>query len=143
MATGGVLEDVLVQVGDNVQAGDVLARLDGTDVQQALANAELQLLQSTMQTDATATETGISYSDIAVAQAQLNLEKVQSDLDALLNWEADEGDIALAEANLESAQAGYNAARGQEASASYNTQVSGINLEQVQRDLATAQENYD
>ena len=45
-ATGagtGVVRELLVQVGDKVQAGDELASLDDTDSQQALANAELQL----------------------------------------------------------------------------------------------------
>jgi multidrug efflux pump subunit AcrA (membrane-fusion protein) len=140
---GGVLSELLVQVGDDVLAGDVLARLDDTDAQQALANTELQLLQATMQMDGTATETGVSYNDISVEQARINLEKVQSDLDSLLNWEADADEIAIAESNLEAAQAGYNAARGQEASAGYSIDVGRINLEQAQRDLATAQENYD
>ena len=140
---GGVLSELLVQVGDDVLAGDVLARLDDTDAQQALANTELQLLQATMQTDGTATETGVSYNDISVEQARINLEKAQSDLDSLLDWEADADEIAMAEANLEAAQAGYNAARGQEASAGYSIDVGRINLEQAQRELATAQENYD
>ena len=80
-ASSGILEEVLVQVGDSVQEGDVLAHLDDADAQQAVANAELQLLQATMQTDAGATETGVSYSDIAVEQAQLNLDTAQTNLD--------------------------------------------------------------
>ncbi len=141
--SGGVLSELLVEVGSQVQAGDVLARLDDTTAQQALANAELQLLQATLQTDAGATQTGASYGDIAVEQARLNLDKAQSDLDDLLNWQPDEDEIAQAEANLAAAQANFNAARGQEASASYNIQVSEINLEQAQRELANAQENYE
>ena len=70
----GVLTEILVQVGDNVQAGDVLARLDDTAAQEALANAKLQLSQALMQTDASATEVGVSYDDISVEQAQINLD---------------------------------------------------------------------
>ncbi len=139
----GVLVEVLVQVGDRVNEGDVLARLDDSDARQALANAELSFKQATMQTDGSATETGVSYDDIAVQQAQLNLDNTQATLDVLLNWEADEDEIALAELNLQAAQASYAAAKGQEASASYSAQISLINLEQAQRDLAAAQENYD
>jgi multidrug efflux pump subunit AcrA (membrane-fusion protein) len=139
----GLLSELLVQVGSQVQAGDVLARLDDTSAQQSLANAELQLLQSTLQTDAEATQTGVSYGDIAVEQARINLDKAQSDLDDLLDWQPDEDDIALAEASLAAAQANFNAARGQEASAGYGIQVSAINLEQAQRELANAQENYE
>ena len=103
----------------------------------------MQVAQAAMQTDAAATETGISHDDIAVEQAQINLEVAQSELDDLLNWEPDEDEIALAEANLAAAQAGYNAARGQEASAGYGVETSRISLEQAQRELASAQENYD
>lgn len=141
--SSGVLDELLVRVGDQVQAGDVLARLDDTAAQQALANAELQLTQAAMQTDAMATEVGVSYDDISVQQAQLNLEMAQAELDDLLSWEPDEDEIVLAEANLVAAKANLNAAWGQETSAGYNVEVSQINLEQAQRDLVTAQENYD
>ena len=141
--TGGALAELMVGVGDEVLAGDALARLDSSNAQQALANAELQLVQAAMQTDASATETGVSYDEILVEQAQINYDMAASALDDLLNWEADDDEIALAEANLAAAEANLNAAAGQEASAGYNIQVSRINLEQAQRDLASAQENYD
>lgn len=139
----GILDELKVSVGDQVQAGDVLARLDDTDAQQALANAELQLTQAAMQTDATSTKIGVSYDDIAFEQAKIDLEVAQSNLDDLRNWEPDEDEIALAEANLTAAKANLNAAQGQETSAGYNVAVSQINLDQAQRDLVTAQENYD
>ena len=139
----GVLSELLVQVGDEVQAGDVLARLDGSDAQQALLNAQLQLAQAAMKSDATSTETGISFDDISIEQARLNLEMAQNVLDDLLNWEPDEDDIVLAEANIAAAEAGYDAARGQEASTYYGIEASRINLEQAQAALADAQANYD
>jgi len=139
----GVLKEVLVQVGDKVQAGDVLARLDDTAAQQALANAELQLRQATMQTDASATETGTSYSDIAVEQAQLNLDTAQANLDDLLNWEPDEDEVAQAQGAVEAAQAAYDAALGNEAASSSNITTNRINLDQAQRSLESAQENWD
>ncbi|MCO5199412.1 MAG: efflux RND transporter periplasmic adaptor subunit, partial [Anaerolineae bacterium] len=74
---------------------------------------------------------------------RLNLEDAQAALAELRNWEPDEDEIALAEAAVAAAQAGYNAALGQE-SASYNSiQVQAINLEQAQRDLEDAQAAYD
>ena len=139
----GVLTELLVQVGSKVQAGDVLALLDDSDAQQTLVNAQLQLAQTTMQTDASATQTGISYDDIAIAQARINLETVQGNLDDLLIWEPDPDEISQAEANLAAAQASYNAARGQEAASSSNIQVQSINLEGAQRDLAAAQDAYN
>ena len=41
--SGGVLYELMVDVGDRVEAGDVLARLDVTDAQRAVANAEIKL----------------------------------------------------------------------------------------------------
>jgi HlyD family secretion protein len=137
--SGGVLTEILVQVGQEVQEGDVLARLDDTDAQEALANAELQLAQALMQTDASATQTGISFDDINIEQARLALEDAQSTLDDLLDWQPDADEIAQAEASLEAAQASLNAARGQESSTYSNIQVKQIDLEQAQRALAEAE----
>jgi multidrug efflux pump subunit AcrA (membrane-fusion protein) len=141
--TNGVLSELLVQVGDNVLASDVLARLDDGDAQQALVSAQLQATQAAMKTNAEATETGVSFDDISVEQASLNLEQAQSTLDDLLNWEPAEEDITIAEASLAAAEAGYNAAVGQEASAFYGIEVAQFNLQQAQDDLVTAQANYD
>ncbi|MGD8586807.1 MAG: efflux RND transporter periplasmic adaptor subunit [Chloroflexota bacterium] len=141
--TNGTLAELLVSVGDEVAAGDVLARLDDSDAQQALANAQINLDQAAMKTDASSTRTGISLDDISIEQAQINLDQAQKALDDLLNWQPDEDDIALTEANLEAAEAGYNAARGQEASSYYNIQASQIGLDQAKADLAAAQESFD
>ncbi|MCP4358225.1 MAG: HlyD family efflux transporter periplasmic adaptor subunit [Chloroflexi bacterium] len=140
---GGVLGELLVGVGDKVQVGDVLARVDEADAATAVVNAQLQLSQAIMQTDSQATESGVSYNDIAIEQAQLNLDSAQTTLDELHNWEPDPDDIAKAEAALAAATAAYNAARGQEAASASNITVNNINREQAQRDLDDAQAAYD
>ncbi|MCL4263831.1 MAG: efflux RND transporter periplasmic adaptor subunit [Anaerolineae bacterium] len=136
--TGGVLEELLVTVGQKVQAGDVLAQVDDTDAQKALANAELSLAQAAMQTDASTTQTGVSYDDISVEQARLNLEEAQQALADLQNWTADPDEIALLQTRLEAAEASYNGARGQEAATSTNITIKNISVEQAQRDLDAA-----
>jgi multidrug efflux pump subunit AcrA (membrane-fusion protein) len=141
--TNGLLAELLVQVGDSVQAGDVLARMDDSDAQQALLNAQLQLAQAAMKSDAESTETGISFDDISIEQARLNLDQAQKSLDDLLNWEPDEEDIALAEANVSAAEAGYNAAVGQETSGYYGVEIARIGLEQAEQAVVDAQANYD
>ena len=141
-ATSGTLTELLVNVGDQVVAGDVLARVDDTDAQQALVSAQLQLTSAAMQTDATQTQTGISYDDISVEQAQISLQTAQSALDDLLNWEMDADEIALAEANLAAAQASYNAARGQEAASSNNITIQAYNVQDAEEALVNAQEAY-
>jgi len=141
--TNGTIAELLVGVGDSVEAGDVLARLDDSDAQQSLVAAQIQLNLAAMKTDASSTETGISSDDISIEQARLNLDQEQKALDELLNWEPDEEEVAIAQANLDAANAGYNAAVGQEASGYYNIQASEISLEQAQASLASAQEAYD
>lgn len=136
--TSGVLEELLVTVGQKVQAGDVLARVDATDAQKALANAQLSLSQAAMQTDASATQTGVSYDDISVEQARLNLEEAQQALADLQNWTADPDEIALLQTKLDAAEASYNGARGQEAATSTNITIKNISVEQAQRDLDAA-----
>lgn len=141
--TSGVLEELLVKVGDTVTSGEVLARVDDSDAQEALTSAEIQLSQAEMQTDASTTQTGISYDDISVENAQIAYDEAKAALDELLNFTPDPEEIALLEAKLAAAQAGYNAARGQEAASSTNISIEQINLDQAQRDLTDAQAAYD
>jgi len=142
-ATSGTLTELSVKVGDQVAAGDVLAHVDDSAAQESLANAQLQLTQAAMQTDATATQTGISYDDISVEQAQMALGQAQAGLDELVNFVPDEEEIALLQAKLDAAEASYSAALGQDSASSTNVDIEAISLEQVQRDLAEAQDAYN
>jgi len=142
-ASPGTVVELLVQVGQEVQAGDVLARVNSIAAINAVTTAELQLAQAAMQTDATTTQSGISFDDISVAQAQINLNVAQQALDNLLNWEVDADEIAQLEANVAAAEAVYEAALGQEAASSTNIAVSKISVAQAERQLAEAQAAYD
>lgn len=103
--SNGRVSELPVEVGDRVVAGDLLARVDATAAHKALANAELQLVQARMQTEADATTVGISYDDISIAMAEMNLVEAEAALAELRNWRPDEEAIALAQAQLEAAQA--------------------------------------
>lgn len=142
-STSGTLVELLVDVGSEVEADDVLARIDDADAQQTLVNAQLQYHQAAMQTDASVTATGVSYDEISVAQAEISLAEAQAALDELLNWEPDADEIALAEANLTAAEASYNSALGQASASSASIAVSGISVDQAERDLADAQGVYN
>ena len=142
-AGSGTLTELLVQVGSAVQNGDILARIDDTAAQTSLVNAQLQLQQTIMQTDAASTQTGTSYNDISIEQARINLEEAQADLDDLLNWEPDPDEIAQAEASLASANAAYNSALGQASASSNSITIQQISLDQAQRSLEAAQDAYD
>lgn len=79
-AAGEVIE-VLVEEGDAVSEGDLLARLETTDLERAVAQAELSLSQA----------------QLGLSQAQLRLEQLQEP--------PDEADIRQAEHAVEQATA--------------------------------------
>jgi HlyD family secretion protein len=135
--SGGVLAELLVDVGDAVNAGDILARLDDLNARQALVSAELQVAQAE---DALSRELDPKTAEREVALAQAQLDQAQLDLDELLDWTPDEDSIQQAQASLEAAQASYDAASNK--SASDQTASARISLEQAQSDLADAQETY-
>jgi HlyD family secretion protein len=89
----GYVEEVLVEVGDQVQEGDVLARLDTTDLALAVLEADIQLRQAQLDlADVTeaATEAELADARSALENAKLTLAVAQynyeaatmSDLDA-------------------------------------------------------------
>ena len=109
-SSGGRLNEVLVEVGDEVQAGDVLALLDDTDAQSQVAQAQINLRLAELQL-AELTETP-DASDLAAAQYQL--ASAQEALQDLVNGPSAEeiiiaqADIATAEKTLQQAQSAYD-----------------------------------
>ncbi len=131
----GVLKELLVDVGDEVKAGDILGRIDDADAQQSVAAAEVQVMQAEQ-----ALAVAQAQAELAVLQAQADLDVAQSALDELLNWEPDEDEIALAKASLVSAQTSYN---NTVAKAGVDQTISSrVSLEQAIENLTNAQENY-
>jgi RND family efflux transporter MFP subunit len=97
--SNGVLVELLVEVGDEVEAGDVLARLDDTDVRDQMAQAEISLRQAELML-AGLTE-AVDPADLASAQASLSSAK--ADLTRLTAPPADQ-DLLASQENLKSAQ---------------------------------------
>ncbi len=134
-SVSGILEELHVAVGDEVKAGDVLGKVNDAGARQSVASAELQVLQAQQ-----ALAVAQAQAELAVLQAQANLDTAQAALDELLNWEPDEEEIALAKANLVSAQTSYNNAL---AKAGVDQTISArVSLEQAIANLTNAQENY-
>lgn len=136
--SGGVLSEVPVDVGSQVEIGDVLARLDDLNARQALIAAELQLAQAE---DALAREIDAEAAAREVALAEANLAQAQMQLDELLNWTPDEAAVEQAQASLDAAQASHEAAASQPAYA--QTTSVRVSLEQAQSGLVNAQEAYN
>lgn len=108
-STSGTLVEMLVQVGDRVQAGDVLARLDTAPLERAVTQARANLIKAQNNLEkaqAPYTELDLAQARLAVAQAELDLADAQEKLKEAQNPYTDldlaqaQTAVALAEANL-------------------------------------------
>lgn len=83
VSAGGVVEDVLVEKGDTISAGQVLVLLEGTEQQLAAASvAELELLNAQFALEALFKDT-----DLLAAQALQSVEAAERALEDLKNPE--------------------------------------------------------
>lgn len=134
--TGGRVLAVLVSEGDVVEQGDVLARLETTDLEMGVARAEAglalsQAQRARIQVKPTAVE--IEAAQAVLSAAQARYERVKSGPMA--------AEIASAEADLASAQASYNELlKGPSAA---ERAVLQANVDKAQATLKSAQEAYD
>lgn len=98
--TSGLIEELAVEVGDDVAQGDLIARIDSLEQQNAVAQAKADLTEITAEIEAKKAE--IRQSELAVErQTGLNAKK----LSATSELEAAEATLAMNRANLESLQA--------------------------------------
>ncbi len=115
---GGTVAEVLVEAGMPVQAGDPLVRLDSTDLQRAVLEAEQALLiqeQQLANLTAPPSAAELAVAEANVASAQARLDSLQSGPTAAeiaaseATLRASEADVTAAAARLESAQSGGTA----------------------------------
>ncbi len=133
---GGVLTAITVQVGSKVAAGDVLARVDDTDAQRQVADAELNLAQAQLQL--AKLKQGPTAAELASAEG--SLASAQATLDSRLH-PATNQDIAAAQQSLLSAQqklADLLAGPSTEEATSAE-----VDLKQAEITLQQAQSEYD
>ncbi len=90
--TGGYLDEMLVEVGDRVREGDVVARLETDDLLLAVAEAEIQVRQAQLDlADASeeATDADLADATAAVQNAQTLLAVAQYTYDTAQNSDLD------------------------------------------------------
>lgn len=136
LTVAGVVEEIDVAVGDTVQAGDVLLKLDTTELERAVTQAELsvevaKLTLADLQTPASASE--IAVAEAAVVEAQENLAEVKAGPNA--------AELAAAQSSLAAAQASYSELQAGPSAAAL-TQLSA-DLKKAEITLAEAQRAYD
>ncbi len=98
----GTVVSVDVKVGQQVKAGEVLARLDGGDLELQLAQAQANLKAAEARLEQTKTGSATPQ-DLAIAQASLSSARAQ--LDKTRKGTATAADITSAQAQLDAAQA--------------------------------------
>ena len=102
LQTSGIVERVLVEVGDQVSASDLLVQLDDDALARSVATAEQNLI--IQEANLAELQAGASTEDIASAQAAV--DSARSSLENVLDG-ADAGDIEAARASLTAAQYTY------------------------------------
>jgi HlyD family secretion protein len=154
-SAGGEVAEVLVEVGDVVQSGDVLARLDDADAREAVADAELQVAQAEI-------NLALTRANVELGLAQADLEAAQASYDdavALANRTGDQltsARVTLEQAldTLADAQEDYDAtwdpARDWELNIKWKKdaleaerETTQDNLERAQYELEVAQAGYN
>jgi HlyD family secretion protein len=111
--TGGIVEQVLVEVGDEVEAGGLLVKLDPVDAELAVFEAEAQLANARAQVEQLKVQpraTDVAAAEQQVEEAEAGISQAMAERDRLASgviW----SDIAEAEAELEAAEAEREAAR--------------------------------
>jgi HlyD family secretion protein len=141
--TGGVLTEVLVKVGDRVEAGDVLARLDDSSAQEQVTQAVINLRLAELGLTELAGEAdpaNLASAQAQVTQAEINLRLAELGL-AELTQQADPADLASAQAKVTQAEIDL-----EDAKEDLNSVKAGpTEAQQVAAEAAlrTAEENYE
>jgi HlyD family secretion protein len=157
-SSGGIVAEVLVKEGDQVTAGQVLARLDASELQLKLERAQVDLQQD--QADQQALLRGATPEELAEAKARIaqaqgeyqrtagsvtkaDIAAARADLAAaqarLAALQAGHTDVRDAELALQQAQTQLQAKRDQLSAAKTDAQLT---LEQRVNDLSKAQSAY-
>lgn len=124
----GRLVEILVSPGDEVQAGQELARIDTRDLQQAVANAKAG--HTLAQAGLAKARAGARPEEIASAQAGIGISEaaVATAEQAKL---VVEGNVAAVNADLQAAASAVDVAVGNEAAAQAAVAVAQANLDRV------------
>ena len=109
----GKIAEVFVQPGEQIQAGDSVARLDTSELEEAVDKAEKKLAQAEKELEEAEqppSETDLAEKRLAIQQAETRLDEAKSALDKLKDIDLSQlrDDVIVAQEGLESAQIAYD-----------------------------------
>src|SRR6266536_2919594 len=116
LSNGGIVAEVLTRDGEQVTAGQVLARLDASDLQLQLEKAQIDLKQAQADQQALvrgATAEQIAEANARIAQAQGEYQRAAGSV-TRADIAAARDSLAAAQARLAALQAGHTGARDAE-----------------------------
>ena len=102
---GGQVVEVLVEAGDAINAGDPLLRLDATDLENGVEQAEIALAQAEAGLAVAQKQLELAQAGVAAAQVGVTAADVQL---ALITADPSEQQVALTAVQVEAANAGIN-----------------------------------
>ncbi len=143
-SVGGTVEEILVQEGDQVEAGDPLVRLDAAIQESTLnqAQAELAAAEARQQS----AEAQLAAAQAGVTSAELGIQASEANL-ALVKAGALPEEIASAERNIDAAIAGVTqAAANREATlevADSDIRTAEANVASARAEVKALQDAYD
>ena len=124
---GGMVQGVYAEVGDRVEAGDILFTLDPVDIQSNIDNLMAQLAVA---------EAGIAAAQTGVTQAQRGSQLNQNILQA-------EGAVNQARTGVAQASGGVTQARAGLSSAEVAVEQTRLSINQAQNGYNTARQNFE
>jgi len=132
------VQEILVEVGDTVQEGDVLARLDMSQLEWDIAQARLNLLNASVNAleEARTNENAIANAATSLEASRIALSRQQ------LNTANVERDLREAEANMRESFDSSSFDRAIE-DARLNVQRRTTDVQNAERDLQDALEDFD
>lgn len=140
-ATTGTVDQVLVEEGDTVQKGELLAILDTRSLDQAIAQAEASLDIAKASEDALnegPTSAEVSAANVQIRQAQITLEQTKT---------SEEQNLLSAQSGLSQAQASLQSTKDSLSQAKTNAEAqlkqSALSLTQAQAAYAQAKSDWD
>jgi multidrug efflux pump subunit AcrA (membrane-fusion protein) len=132
-SAAGNITELDKKLGDTVKAGDVLGKIDDSDLQNALKNAQASFDQQ--QASYNTAVAGATQKDLIQAQAQVDSAKAS--LDQTVNGTFTAADVAAAQASLNSAAA--KLAEDRQGGQPYDIASAQAGVSSAQAQLASAQ----